>query len=141
MFFLILTRLDVFTSFLQFFLVKKTRKKTNLFFIITFDRRHFQSIDFLQTLVKKDTIASERCQHMLKRRLVSHSWYWSHPNRQLNLINFNSQLKCENEWNFMSQTLQELLDQTYSNCLVLAMRAVQPGNPLVNENFNIAKSL
>ena len=33
--FVILVRLDIFTSFLQYFLVKMTRKNPNLFFSIT----------------------------------------------------------------------------------------------------------
>ena len=31
-------------------------------------------MDFLQTFAEKVTIASERCQHMLKRRLIGHFW-------------------------------------------------------------------
>ena len=61
MYIVTLARLNIFASFLQFFFVKKTRKKTNLFFIIKFDKRQLYSTDFLQTLAKKVTIASERC--------------------------------------------------------------------------------
>ena len=62
-FFLILARLVIFDSLLQFFLCKKDQeKKTNLLFIIRFDKRQLrQLIKFDKDLAKKVAIASERC--------------------------------------------------------------------------------
>ena len=88
---------------------KKGKKKTKSFlYNLIKDNFKVQISDKLQQ--KKVPKASERCQHMLKRRLMSHFCYCSNANRRFNLISFNRQLKCGNQWNVMSQTLQELLD-------------------------------
>ena len=76
--FLILARLNIFASFLQFFHIKKTRKKTNLFFIITFDKIQLSSIDFLQTLAKKSHHSKWKVlAYVEKEASKSYMYFWA----------------------------------------------------------------